>query len=260
MGSNVPQMKPEPGKSPTSHLHALNIFVATVAGIISIVGGVYSLKSNLFQDKSFGEIQGVILDQKLSKPLWQAPVEISLPDGAVIDTINTDQTGRYVSKSLKAGSYIVKASAPLHHNETKNVVVERKRTSTINFELVPIKTEEPPATVTPEVPRVNYPAFANPTPSSTNPYPAAQSVPPFPNQTQPTPPTNRMPYQDASESTSSTDNWPRHPHDRRPRGMSSESPDTSNMTQPSNMKDALTQTGVQLLESWLQKKSNNQTQ
>lgn len=77
-------------KNPTSHLHVMNLIVALMAGIISITGGVYSLKNNIFSGQSYGSLQGVVRDSRLAKPLWLAAVEVSTADGAVVNTATSD--------------------------------------------------------------------------------------------------------------------------------------------------------------------------
>jgi 5-hydroxyisourate hydrolase-like protein (transthyretin family) len=119
----------------------MNLVVALVAGIISITGGIYSLKNNLFAGQSYGSLQGVIRDSKLAKPLLLVGVEVSTPDGAVVNTAASDQDGRYVIEKLKTGNYEVKFSAPRHTVQTKRVLIEKDFSSKINVDLVPV--EEP---------------------------------------------------------------------------------------------------------------------
>jgi len=128
-------------KFQASHLHVMNLIVATIAGLISIVGGVYTLNSTVFSTPKYGSLEGIVRDEKLAKPLWLTSVEVSAPDGLVVDTVKTNGDGRYQIQSIKEGAYVIKVAAPLHINQTKNVTIERKRTSTIDFDLAPIKKE-----------------------------------------------------------------------------------------------------------------------
>ena len=131
-----PSESPLP-KSPTSHLHVMNLIVALLAGIISITGGIYSLKNNVFSGPAHGSLQGIVRDEKIAKPLLLATVEVSEADGAVVNTVNTDQDGFYQIASIKTGNYIVKFTAPRHHTQSKTVKVEKDLQSTINVDLLP---------------------------------------------------------------------------------------------------------------------------
>ncbi len=124
-------------KSPTSHLHVMNLVVALLAGIISITGGIYSLKNNVFSGPAIGSVQGIVRDERIAKPLKLASVEISAADGAVVNTATTDDDGHYLIESLKAGNYSVKFTATFHRVETKTVKIEKDVTSTISVDLVP---------------------------------------------------------------------------------------------------------------------------
>lgn len=124
-------------KNPTSHLHALNLIVALLAGVVSITGGVYSLKNNLFSSQQYGSLQGIVRDEKIAKPLLLTAVEISAADGAVVNTANTDESGQYRVEKIKTGNYVLKFTAPRHLVQTKTVKIEKDLTSTVNVDLVP---------------------------------------------------------------------------------------------------------------------------
>jgi len=124
-------------KSPTSHLHAINLVVALFAGVISITGGIYTLKSNLFSGPTYGSLQGIVRDERIAKPLKLVAVEVSDLTGAVVNTATTSDDGDYLIESLKTGNYVVKFTAPLHKTETKTIKIEKDLTSTISVDLVP---------------------------------------------------------------------------------------------------------------------------
>lgn len=124
--------------NPTNHLHVLNLFIASIAGLISIVGGVYSIKSNFFVAKT-GALEGIVRDESIAKPLYLARVEISETDGSVIATINTNSEGHYKSETLKEGNYTVKASALLHETQSKEIKVYSGAEAEVNFDLAPKK-------------------------------------------------------------------------------------------------------------------------
>lgn len=167
---NAKNDPPSP-KAPSSHLHSLNLIVAMLAGIISITGGVYSLKNNLFSGPEYGTLQGIVRDEKIAKPLKLVSVEIADLTGAVVNTVSTDDDGHYKVESLKTGNYAVKFTAPLHKVETKSIKIEKNLESSINVDLVP----DMPATQASVIPtEVAATAYQQPAVATT--YPAATAV------------------------------------------------------------------------------------
>lgn len=243
-------------KSPTSHLHSMNLIVALLAGVISITGGIYSLKTNIFAGPSVGSLQGTVRDERIARPLKLAAVEISDLAGAVVNTATTDDDGHYLIESLKTGNYVVKFTAPLHKIETKTIKVEKNLTSSINVELVPETAQalslpvELAASVrqniqAPYTPAASYPAVT-PAVSAYNP---TQSVAPA--ATLPSTYVQTEPVSDPSFSGSRPPGFRRHPR----RGYSGESADNSlGTSQSTSQGSALAETGAQLLQALLSKK------
>lgn len=274
----------ETPKSPVVHLQSLNLIIALCAGLISVVGGVYSLKSTVFASPKIGSLQGIVIDENIAKPLWQAPVEISeASNGAVVALINTDQIGHYSAPSLKEGDYIVKASAQLHKTQTKNIKIYSKTEATVNFEL-PAEKQKSESVM--ETARTHRDISGTSLTNSQQPYgsqiaPISQSSPynAVPNQGS----FQTNPNSSAQLSTNAAypTTMPRQHHRRQYPGASADSysnsygsnqaagnysnqnmynnPDTS-VSQPSNStsstssSSALTQVAGQLLQSWASKK------
>jgi len=168
---------------PASHLHTLQVVVATIAGIISIVGGIYSLKTDLFQKPNpYGELTGSVRDIRLAKPLRLATVEILNDQAVGVGTLSTDDAGVYLFKELKEGDYLVRASAPFHLSEEKRLSIEKNRTSHVDFNLHPIETMEPPSRLTrPVEAEPEWEAFPRPrTPSYEPPVPMPYPHEPLP--------------------------------------------------------------------------------
>ncbi|HOW58410.1 MAG TPA: carboxypeptidase-like regulatory domain-containing protein [Candidatus Omnitrophota bacterium] len=159
-------------KNPTSHLHALNLIVALLAGVVSITGGIFTLKTNLFSSQQYGSLQGTVRDEKIAKPLLLTAVEVSGTDGAVVNTVNTDENGQYRIEAVKTGNYVIKFIAPRHVVQTKTVKIEKDLTSTVNVDLVP--EEQPsvrlPLETVPQNARSVYSsgAFQNPAPTTSS--------------------------------------------------------------------------------------------
>lgn len=253
----------QPAKSPVSHLHVVNLVVALLAGIISIAGGIYSLKSNLFSGPSYGSVQGIVRDEKIARPLYLTQVEISGIDGAVVNTVTTDMDGRYLVETLKAGNYVVKFTAPRHAVQTKTVKIEKDLKSSIDVDLVPepepVKTIPATSEVVPSMnPAPVYPAAtvagtgSATTPASSyaapsgNTYNAQTASTAYPQQSY-----GQGTDADFSEPQRSGPSYPR----RGPRGSYGRPPMGSDSSQSQG--SALAEVGTQLLQGLLTKKAEN---
>lgn len=243
-------------KSPTSHLHAMNLVVALLAGIISVTGGIITLKNNFFAGPAFGSLQGIVRDERIAKPLKLAFVEVSDLAGAVINTATTDDEGHYLIKPLKAGNYVVKFNASLHKTQTKAIKIEKNLESSINADLFPeahqpdLSPIESPveapkniqARYTPEAP---YSAVST---SAASGYQVSQNIP-----SAPTPPAVYSQEESMDPIMSSPHTrfrrYPRHRHPLESGDGSSE------VSQSTSQGSVLAQAGAQLLQAWLSKKS-----
>jgi hypothetical protein len=236
----------------------MNLIVALLAGVISITGGIYSLKNNLFSGPAYGSLQGIVRDEKIARPLKLASVEISDLEGAVVNTATTDDNGHYLIEALKTGNYSVKFTAPLHKPTTKTIKIEKKLVSSINVDLVPEVQQINPVSVESVAPgRQNIPVSYIPAttyqPVSVQPgYNVPQNNPAVPTASSTYSQAEPMP--DPSLSRSSRMGFPRHSHHNYP-AESVESP--SGDSQTTSQGSALAEVGTQLLQAWMSKKSEN---
>jgi hypothetical protein len=238
-----PSENPMP-KSPTSHLHVMNLVVALLAGIISITGGIYSLKNNLFSGPAYGSLQGTVRDERIARPLKLASVEISDLGGAVVNTAATDESGHYLIEALKTGNYVVKFIAPLHKVETKTIKIEKDVASSVNVDLFPEAQQTNLSPIEPAA-AVRQNIQAPYTPPST--YPATVPVAPPYNPSQ-----NPAPVSDPSLSNPSPSGFRRHSRHSYSADPAATSSGTSQSTSQGS---ALTQAGTQLLEALISKKT-----
>ena len=223
--SNPPPEFPKP----PARLHTVHVLVATVASIISIIGGIYSLKMTLFQNETpAGVLEGVVRDERLAKPLRLATVEIVDPAGQVMSTLATGDDGSYRVKNLKEGNYQVKVVVPLHQTEMKNVVIQKTATSTVDFSLRSLSPEIP---FVPAVPTFTTPAVV---PKVSERVPAPYSIPDIPRVYQ----EKELPYAGVNPAYP-----PPTPAD-----------ETANQAQPSGT-DLLVKTGTVLLEEFINQKA-----
>lgn len=246
----------QPSKSPTSHLHVMNLVVALLAGVISITGGIYSLKNNLFAGPAYGSLQGIVRDERIARPLKLAAVEVSDLTGAVVNTAVTDDDGHYLIESLKTGNYVVKFTAPIHKVETKTIKIEKDLASSINVDLVPeaqpsslsvVESVVPAAQniQTSYVPQTTYQAASAAT--GYNPSQSGSTLP-----TAPSTYSQPEPVMDPSLAGPPHSGYRRHSHRGYPEDPVATS---SNVSQGSSQNDILAQAGTQLLQDLLTKKS-----
>ena len=241
-------------KSPTSHLHVINLVVALLAGVISITGGIYSLKSNFFSGPALGSLQGIVRDEKIAKPLKLTAVEISDLTGAVVNTAATDDDGHYLIDALKAGNYVVKFTAPLHKVETKTVKIEKDLVSSINIDLVPevqqanLSSIESAASV-----RQNIPAsYVSSGVQTSVPVVSSYSAP----QNAVSVPAASSGYSQGSQTQDLSTFAPQNPGFRR-HSRHNYSDGSSDSSSGTSQNSALTQAGMQLLQGLISKKSSN---
>jgi len=246
-------------KSPTSHLHVVNLVVALLAGVISITGGIYTLKNNVFSGPAYGSLQGIVRDERIAKPLKLASVEIADLTGAVVNTATTDDSGHYLIEALKTGNYVVKFTAPLHKIESKTIKIEKDLSSSINVDLFPeaqqanLSTVESVAAMprniqAPYAVQTAYPATAPVMPGYN--VPKSNSSVPTASPTY----SQAEPVTDPTLSGSPHSGYRKHPRHSYPTGSGEGSAGTSQST---SQGDVLTQAGTQLLQAWLSKKSES---
>lgn len=235
-------------------LTAVNTLVATLAGLISITGGLYSLKSNVFSGQGVGSLSGIVRDEAIAKPLMDASVEISNANNLILGTYHTDLYGHYEVNKLKEGPYILKVSAVKHVPQIKTITVVRDQAATIHFDLTPIAEEtEPP--VGSRSPLLSPPAVPSHPASYSS--PAARSISPIYSPTR----GNDQPR----ETGSFVENAPRPTwQDDLIQPMPSySSPGQAIPSQPvysqpqvnsPTVTQALLQTGIQLVSDWAERK------
>ncbi len=149
-------------KASWSRLTTVQAVVATLAGIISITGGLFSMRHTLLAGK--GSVAGVVIDRNVGRPLLSAEVEISNAESLVVGTLHTAEDGRYQLEQLKEGAYVVKASAVRHLPQTRAVTVSADQETRVNFDLVAIEapTLTPPVLYRPIQPYPVTPSFQRP--------------------------------------------------------------------------------------------------
>ncbi|GEM_PF-1588782 len=248
----------EPSFQPSRFkLTAVNTLVATLAGIISITGGLYSIKNTVFNGQGVGSLSGIVRDEAIAKPLLGAVVEVSNANNLVIGTYYTDRTGHYEIVKLKEGPYIVKISAVKHAPQLKTITILRDQTSTVHFDLSPIFEESKPmldnqAFVRPSVPLPVTPSYYSP-PNAVPPPPGYSS------QENNRDPVVRRPFLEDQSRRPAQETFARSAVQSAPSyyplvQTTPSSPGYSQRRAGSNMTQALVQTGLELISGLAEKK------
>jgi len=250
----------------------MNLVVATLAGILSITGGIYSLKNNIFSGPVIGSLQGVVRDARIAKPLKLAAVEISGIDGAVVNTASTDDDGHYLIEALKTGNYVVKFTAAFHKPEAKTIRIEKDLASTINVDLVPDEEKMKSSLSVPEnsvrqnIPAAYVASGVQAPMQAAPPYGSTQNMPPGGYSQAPMAAapqygsTQGMPqdYSQASPSPYGPQAQGYRHHSRR-YYSGAPADNTSGVSQNSTQNSGMADVGAQLLQALMSKKSDNST-
>lgn len=118
-------------------LKRVQITIAILAGITTLMIGVYNVKKNIFEKSGTGQIELTVKsDQGGNVP--SARVEIYNTQNALIAASQTDGEGVFKRESLDAASYLLKVSARGFEPEAATVQVNSKRTTSLDISLRPI--------------------------------------------------------------------------------------------------------------------------
>jgi 5-hydroxyisourate hydrolase-like protein (transthyretin family) len=113
-------------------LKRVQIFVAILAGITTLVIGVYNVKKNVFAGN--GNLTAIVRSDKGS-PVSNARVDLYNSQNALVNASETNSEGRYVGKDLEAGSYVLKVTAGGYEPQVATVYIKEKRSTDLDVVL-----------------------------------------------------------------------------------------------------------------------------
>ncbi len=126
-------------------LKRVQITIAILAGIATLILGVYNVKKYVFTETSPGAFVAYVRSDA-GQPLARAHVELLNAQNAMVAASETKKDGSYSKKDLDPGSYILKISADGFEPEVATVQVNSKKTADFEIILRAIKvTQAPPS-------------------------------------------------------------------------------------------------------------------
>ena len=116
-------------------LKRVQITIAILAGLTTLIIGIYNVKKSVFSEKAAGTISLSILFDHPRGPANQAHVELSNAQSVVVSSQDSSPGGRYSKEGLEPGTYILKISSPGHENYVASVQAEPKKTTFLEITL-----------------------------------------------------------------------------------------------------------------------------
>src|SRR5262245_46237410 len=107
-------------------LSRVQAIVATLAGIMSIAGALFSV-SPFAQAFTSGELVATVQEAGSQRGLSDATIEVLTTQNDVVATLTPDATGR-ATQDLKEGIYVVRISHPRYAAEVRRVQVFPRQT------------------------------------------------------------------------------------------------------------------------------------
>ena len=131
-----------------STLSGAQSVIGLLAGIFSVVGGVYTGVQFLNRPSDTGELVTVVRDARTDRPVTGPNVEILGADDAIVTTLGAGDSGQ-VRTRLHEGTYRVRVTHPRYATDTRRVRVGAGQTAEVRIQLAPRPPGSgPPAVVT----------------------------------------------------------------------------------------------------------------
>jgi hypothetical protein len=113
-------------------LKRIQITIAILAGLATLIVGIYNVRKNLFAGN--GNIIAMVRSDK-GTAVAGAHVDLYNTQNALINASEADGEGRYESKDLESGSYILKVTASGYEPQVATVYVKEKRNTELQLTL-----------------------------------------------------------------------------------------------------------------------------
>ncbi len=115
-------------------LSRLQTFVSLAAGIVSITGALVAIPNFFKQGPGKGELVAIVQEAKTAKALPDATIEILTPQGALVETLTPNSSGK-ASCALQEGHFRVRVSHPRFAGEVREVQVVPRRSTQVRVQL-----------------------------------------------------------------------------------------------------------------------------
>jgi hypothetical protein len=114
-------------------LSRVQTLVATLAGIVSVSGAVWSV-IDFARGGNTGELVAVVQAAGSHRGIPDATVEVLNAQDALVATLTPDATGR-ATQELKQGEYVVRVSHPRYAAEARRIQVMPQHTTEVRTNL-----------------------------------------------------------------------------------------------------------------------------
>src|SRR5215470_6719128 len=101
-------------------LSGMQSVIGLLAGIFSVVGGVYTGVQYFHRAQDTGELVTVIHDARTDRPVTGPNIEILGADDAIVTTLGAGDSGQ-VRTRLREGTYRVRVTHPRYTPDTRRV-------------------------------------------------------------------------------------------------------------------------------------------
>jgi hypothetical protein len=97
-------------------LSSVQAIVAIAAGVLSVLGGAYSLWQHLKPVPGTGQVAAIVRKGRSDRPVAGATVEVLTERDELVATLTSPESGR-LQHTLKEGSYRLRVSHPRYAAE-----------------------------------------------------------------------------------------------------------------------------------------------
>lgn len=116
-------------------LSSVQAVVAIAAGVITVLGGAYTLSSNLRSEPAgTGQVVAILRELPSEKPVNAATLEIWTAKNELVTMLTSSESGR-ARYSLKEGSYRLRVSHPRFDAENRTIHVAPGQTAEVRIEM-----------------------------------------------------------------------------------------------------------------------------
>src|SRR5262249_33278935 len=129
-------------------LSGMQSVIGLLAGIFSVVGGVYTGVQYFHRAQDTGELVTFIHDARTDRPVTGPNIEVLGTDDAIVTTLGAGDSGQ-VRARLREGTYRVRVTHPRYAPDTRRVQGGAGQTAELRIQLTPRPAGSgPPAVVT----------------------------------------------------------------------------------------------------------------
>lgn len=122
--------------------------IGLVAGLFSVIGGLYTSVQYFTRPSDTGELLAVVHDARTDRPVIGPNVEILGADDAIVTTLGAGESGEARTR-LRQGVYRVRVTHPRYAADTRRIRVGAGQTAEVRIQLAPrAPAPSPPAVVT----------------------------------------------------------------------------------------------------------------